>query len=1026
MVTRIDLPAHDDPSRADEALQLLVRAGRVLGASLDYNATLNALADLLVPALADGCVVRLLDSGDRLPRAHVAHRDPAAEALLNRYYRELFREGAGEHELTRRLVEEGEPFVVQQFDEASLAGLASQAWYELVRAIGLQSLLAVPMVAGGRTIGVLSLGVTTSDRRYTAADVPLVMELAARAATAVDHARLHFAEREARATAEIAAEDMRQLHIYHDRLYAVIEGLDRQRTVGDAARFVCETASAAVRAAGAWVGRLGDSGTRIDIMHAHGYPVEVLASYGSFSLDRPSPAADAIRRGEPVYLSDLHARRAGYAELHAEQDRLGPGALAAIPLVIEGRVVGAMGFSFDEDRGFPPVEREFLQTVARHAAVALDRLELEAELRQAGERLAVERARLLGVVEQMPAGVIVAEAPTGRIVLHNARAAELLGHPLPEFAADKYGEFGARRPDGSPLPAEDYPLRRALRGETLDQERILYRRADGHLTQFSVSSAAVRDAAGRIVYGVTTFHDVGERAQMEEELRRSRARLEQVLAAARMGTWIWDLATNAVTWDENLAAVFGLPPGRTIHTHEELVELIHPDDRDYVLNIVRRAAQEGTPLEYEFRAVCPDGVTRWIGVQGQVFTDESGAPTYLAGVDVDVTDRKVAEAQLREAQKMEAVGRLAGGMAHEINNMMSVVLGFTEFLAREDTLSATARSDVAEIRKAAERAAGVTRQVLAFSRQQVMVAETLELNAVITESEQLLRRVLGPQLEVLVSLDPDAGHVRADPNQLSQVLVNLALNARDAMVGEGRLTIRTATLRLEETDLRTQIGIDVVPGEYVELVVADTGHGMDSATLGRIFEPFFTTKAVGEGTGLGLSTVYGVVKQSHGYVWAESSPGRGTTFHLLFPRVQPGLPILRASAPAELSSGERPSARVLLVEDETMVRAIARRALETAGYEVVEAEDGMGALGLLAAGEQVDLLVTDLIMPRMTGRELGRQVRERWPGLPILYMSGHPSEEMIRRGLLTQSEQFVPKPFHPERLTTEVARAIGR
>jgi signal transduction histidine kinase len=493
-----------------------------------------------------------------------------------------------------------------------------------------------------------------------------------------------------------------------------------------------------------------------------------------------------------------------------------------------------------------------------------------------------------------------------------------------------------------------------------------------------------------------------------------------------MGTWIWDIVTGDVTWDENLAAVLAMPPGRLVVRYAEFIELVHPDDREYVETIIRRSVTEGTALEYEFRAVCPDGVTRWIAAQGRIFADEASRPAYMAGVGVDISDRKVAEAQLREAQKMEAVGRLAGGMAHEINNMMSVVLGFTEFLAKDDSLSRTALDDVAEIRKAAERAAGVTRQVLAFSRQQVMVTETLELNAVVSDAEQLLRRVLGSEIEVVVNLDAGAGHVRADPNQLSQVLVNLALNARDAMIGNGRLTIRTSARRLEERDLRAEIGIDIVPGDYVELVVADTGQGMDPATLARAFEPFFTTKPVGEGTGLGLSTVYGVVKQSHGYVWAESAVGRGTEFHLVFPRVapadEPASPAFGAPQPA----GHRPDARVLLVEDEVMVRAIARRSLERAGYRVIEAEDGVAALGVLASGEPVDIVVTDIIMPRMTGRELSRQIRQRWPGLPVLYMSGHPSEEMLRRGLLLQGEHFVQKPFRPELLAADVGRTLGR
>ena len=1025
MVVPANASVHDNRSWADESLQVLVRAGRVLGASLDYHATLEALAALLVPGLADGCVVRLLDLGEQFPQVHVAHRDPATQRLIRDYYRRFAR-GRGEQALTDRLVGQGEPLVVPAFDAATLAGVTTPEWRDLVVAMGLRSLLAVPMVAGGRAIGVLSLGTTVSHRRYTDADVPLVMEIAARAATAVDHARLHHAEREARATAEIAVEEMRRLHDYQHRLYAIIEGLDRQRTVEEAAQFISDTAAGAIGAAASWVGRVDAAGDRVTVASANGYPPELFAAYQTFSLDRPTPAGDAIRTATPVFLSDLAARREQYPTLREEQERTGPGALAAIPLVVEGRVTGAMGYTFAEPRQFLPVERDFLQAVGRHAAIALDRLELDLGLRAASERLELERARLMTIVEQMPAGVIVAEAQSARVVLHNGRAAAMLGRAPDGLVGTPADQLGATHSDGSPFSAAEYPMMRALSGETVDQERITYQRPDGTVTQLTVSSAPIRDAAGRIAFGVSALQDVSEQVRMEEELRRSRERLEQVLAAAKMGTWIWDIQTGVVTWDDNLSALFALPPGKTVVTSEEFFALVHPDDRDYVQTIVRRAVSEGAPLDYEFRALCGDGVTRSIAAQGRVFSDELNRPAYLAGVSVDVTDRKLAEAQLREAQKMEAVGRLAGGMAHEINNMMSVVLGFTEFLGKDESLSRTAREDVAEIRKAAERAAGVTRQVLAFSRQQVMVTETLELNAVVADAEQLLRRVLGTQIEVVVSLDAAAGHVRADPNQLNQVLVNLALNARDAMIGAGRLTIRTSARRLEERDLRAEIGIDIVPGDYVELIVADTGHGMDPATQARAFEPFFTTKAVGEGTGLGLSTVYGVVKQSHGYVWAESSAGHGTAFRLVFPRVVPAAMPESPAFGAPEAPTERPNARVLLVEDEAMVRSIARRSLETAGYEVLEADDGVAALGVLASGEPVDLVVTDIIMPRMTGRELGRQVRQRWPRLPLLYMSGHPSEEMLRRGLLLNGEHFVQKPFRPERLAEDVARVLGR
>jgi CheY-like chemotaxis protein len=363
--------------------------------------------------------------------------------------------------------------------------------------------------------------------------------------------------------------------------------------------------------------------------------------------------------------------------------------------------------------------------------------------------------------------------------------------------------------------------------------------------------------------------------------------------------------------------------------------------------------------------------------------------------------------------------------------MMTVVLGFTEFLLKDPALSPGSRRDVAEIQKAADRASGITQQVLAFSRRQILLAETLDLAAVVGETERMLRRLLDERITIAMELPAGLPPVRADRHQLEQVVVNLALNARDAMPGGGRLVLAARAADLGGAALRAPAGIAVVPGPYVLLEVRDTGTGMAPEVRRRAFEPFFTTKTVGEGTGLGLATVFGIIKQSHGYVWIDSEPGRGTTVVIALPAA----PVERAAAPAAPGptgapdAAEAPEASgevVLVVEDEIMVRTMTRRTLESLGYRVLEAEEGEAALRVFEReGDRVGLVLTDVVMPRLDGRALGDRLAERRPSLPVVYMSAHPSEEMLRRGLLRPGQRFLQKPFRIEALA-ECVRAAFR
>jgi signal transduction histidine kinase/DNA-binding response OmpR family regulator len=420
--------------------------------------------------------------------------------------------------------------------------------------------------------------------------------------------------------------------------------------------------------------------------------------------------------------------------------------------------------------------------------------------------------------------------------------------------------------------------------------------------------------------------------------------------------------------------------------------------------------------EAESNEVGRDGRPRYF-VNNLFGVVQDGRLVRAWGSQRDVTERRLTLERLQQAQRMESVGKLAGGIAHEVNNMMSVVLGCSAFVLARADLPPDVRADVELMREAAERSAAITAQLLAFSRRQVLQPVPLDLNTVIRDLEPVLRRTLGDTVVLDLRLAP-LGAVLADRGRLQQVLLNLVLNARDAMPRGGRAVVETSSVELGEAEAALHPEVRHHEGAFALLAVSDDGHGMDRETASHIFEPFFTTKEVGRGTGLGLSTVYGIVKQSDGYVWVESEPGQGTTIRVYLPFTEAALPSRDAPAARRAATGTE---TVLVVEDAPMVRAMAVRALEQAGYTVLAVESGSAALQVFEEQrERVHLVLTDVAMAGVDGLELGRRIAEIRPGLPVLYMSGHPVDETARRGL-HRGHDFIAKPFAPVAL----AEAVG-
>jgi signal transduction histidine kinase/CheY-like chemotaxis protein len=516
-----------------------------------------------------------------------------------------------------------------------------------------------------------------------------------------------------------------------------------------------------------------------------------------------------------------------------------------------------------------------------------------------------------------------------------------------------------------------------------------------------------------------------QRKTAEMALGEAQGRMRFALEAAGVGTWESDVASGKSTWSDALERLHGCQVGGFGRTFEKFIETIHPEDQSRVRDEIARFRRDHTEPRFEYRVVWPDRSIHWIARVGQTFYDEAGQPVRAAGIGMDITTQKNLETQLRQAQRMESIGNLAGGIAHDFNNLLTAILGYSNFVldelpAHQREAPNQMRSDLEQVRNAGERAAALTSQLLAFSRKQIIQPVILNINTIVGNLEPMLRRLIGEDIDLAARPLSGLWSARADVGQLEQVIMNLVVNARDAMPTGGKMTIETANVDLDGAYARGHVA--VVPGAYVLLAVSDTGTGMSPEIQARIFEPFFTTKPKDRGTGLGLATTYGIVKQNNGNIWVYSEPGKGTTFKVYLPAVMDTPEGVTKRAPTGVHGGDE---AILLVEDDERVRGLARQVLARNGYTVIEASSAEEALRVAARqSRSIHLLLTDVILPGMNGRVLAQQLSEQHPHTKVLYMSGYTDNAIVHHGVLAPGVAFLQKPFTPAALARAVREVL--
>jgi PAS domain S-box-containing protein len=634
------------------------------------------------------------------------------------------------------------------------------------------------------------------------------------------------------------------------------------------------------------------------------------------------------------------------------------------------------------------------------------------EFRQAQSAKAVQMHSL--AMESAADGMSILDA-SGNQVYANSAFARMIGF---ESAQAMLGKSWREIYDHRDLELLGDQVRESLEQSGKWSGQVSLRRQDGNRIPIEMTVTAMAQGGTVCVARDITRRLATERARTETEAKY-RALIEQVAAVSYIaelgihGEWLYV--------SPQVETIFGYTPDEWLSQSGEWTRFIPPEDHP-IVHAAEEACVSARRFQAEYRITRKDGQIIWVSDTAVVVPGSDNHPL-MEGIIVDITERKALENQLQQARRMEAVGRLAGGIAHDFNNLLTIIKGYVEMATNRRGAPAELRRDLQHIGDASERAGTLVRQLLAFSRKQVLKPKILDLNSIVLNLDKLLRRLLAETVEMKTITGKDVGAVKADPSQIEQVIMNLVVNARDAMPKGGRILIETSNVELDDT--YTQDHATVRPGRYVMLAVTDTGVGMTNDTVAHIFEPFYTTKESGSGTGLGLSTVYGIVKQSGGYIWVYSEPGKGSTFKVYLPRVEDRVEVSStARTTAQARDGKE---TILLVEDEPAVRELTRMVLSKRGYSVIEAMNPADAERLASRhGAEIHLLLTDVVMPGMSGHELAKRLTAQHRNLRVLYMSGYTYNVIAEDGTLEEGLSFLQKPFTPQVLAQKVRETLDR
>jgi PAS domain S-box-containing protein len=739
----------------------------------------------------------------------------------------------------------------------------------------------------------------------------------------------------------------------------------------------------------------------------------------------------------PLYGLEPHGCEPSYAawaaSIHpddraAVEAAVGAAATGGTDLDVEWRVhPGAGAERWLMSRGRP--RRDEAGAVVMYLGIVID----VTERRRADLALRETQSILQAALDQSTAGIAIAEAPSGRLRYVNdagllirggTRASVVEGVGLDQYVAS----WQILDLDGAPLAPDAVPLARAVRfGEKSSREFII-RRAPGDDRTVLARAAPITDAQGRVTAGVVVFLDVTEAKAAERALQESERRFRRAIEEATFPIMIHaedgEVLALSRTWTELTGYAHADIPTIAAWTQQA-----YGPRQQAVVEVIRDLyALEGRGDEGEYVIRCKDGSLRTWDFSSIGLGRLPDSRRIALSMAADVTERKRAEAerarlegQLQQAHKMESVGRLAGGIAHDFNNMLGVILGHADLALEHLDLTAAVRSDLEEIQRAAKRSADLTRQLLGFARKQTVAPVVVDLNATMEGMLKMLQRLLGEAIDLDWRPGAALWPVRIDPSQVDQILANLCVNSRDAIQGAGRMTIETGNVAVDEGYCANQP--EASPGEYVRLTVSDDGSGMDKETLSHLFEPFFTTKGQGRGTGLGLATLYGVVKQNGGFINVYSEPGVGTTFTIYLPRHQGQARFGAVEAPARPTQPGHET--ILVVEDEPGILRVAKRMLEEQGYRVLTASTPGEGLRLAAEHpERIHLLLTDVVLPEMNGRDLAKSLLAQHPHLKRLFMSGYTANVIAHQGVLAEGVNFIQKPFSSEGLARAVRAAL--